>query len=786
MNMYQKYILDCTLRDGGYVNNWEFNNKTTGFIIKSLIDAKVDYIECGYISNTKVIESESTYFESFDQINKIIKNIYPNEKLEKTNFCIMLNRGEYDVNSFPDNTIDNIVNIIRFAFHKKDLHQAFEDTKILLKKGYKVFAQPMVTQLYTQEELIETINLFNTIDINALYIVDSFGNMTNHDFTRLMKLFDENMKDGVSLGYHSHNNLQLAFSNAIKFLEAEIKRPILLDSSIFGMGRGAGNLNTELVATHFNSQYESKYLISPLLETMDSYLHKLHKTYYWGYSIEHYISAVVNCHPSSASYLLKKKNLSIIEIQNVLNSLNYDQRNKYDKSILDEAVSKYLTTNKSNVNDTVSDIFNEINDIVLIGSGPSLNTATDDFKSLKKIKSKAKVIALNFVPENIIEIDYYFFSNQKRFKEFELIIPREKLIVTSNIDLGENNISIAVLDFHKLLNLNETKSRNVAVLFLNFLSKLKSISDVYLIGFDGYDANLNISRNNFFGSRIIDKEEMQSENSIMIQVFKSYYERFKFHFVTSSFYQKDLPISVCGIIPARYKSTRFPGKPLALINGVPMIKRTYDQVINSKYLDKLIVATESEEIYKYCKGQNIEVEMTSDKCLTGTDRVAEIAMKLNYDLYINIQGDEPVIDMKSIQEIVDAYNIHRDNYIAYNLYKRTSLKDDIGSPNTIKIITNEKDELLYMSRYAVPFSRIKEEPVYQKQVCVYGFTRKALEVFSSNSKTKNERFEDIELLRFIDLGYSVKMIETFCDSIAVDIPEDIKKVEDFLNKNINS
>lgn len=242
-------------------------------------------------------------------------------------------------------------------------------------------------------------------------------------------------------------------------------------------------------------------------------------------------------------------------------------------------------------------------------------------------------------------------------------------------------------------------------------------------------------------------------------------------------------ISVLGVIPARYKSSRFEGKPLVKINGIPMVKRTYIQAKKSSLLDKLIVATEDQRILDYCESEGIPVVMTSNECLTGTDRLAEVAKKYHYDFYINIQGDEPVIDPDVISQIVNEYHTYGEDYIVYNVYKIITDINEINSHTIIKVIVNEKDEMMYMSRLPVPYSNTSLVPSFRQQIPVYGFTPKALEVFSQHKKTVNEKIEDIELLRFVDLGYKLKMCETFVDSIAVDVPADIIKVEAFLAKN---
>jgi len=239
-------------------------------------------------------------------------------------------------------------------------------------------------------------------------------------------------------------------------------------------------------------------------------------------------------------------------------------------------------------------------------------------------------------------------------------------------------------------------------------------------------------------------------------------------------------MKVLGVIPARYKSTRFEGKPLVLIDGVPMLKRTYMQAAKSTLLDDIVVATEDSRIYDFCIKENIPVEMTSPDCLTGTDRLAEISKKYDYDLYVNIQGDEPVIDPGSIEQIVELYKSSGGKYEVYNLYKIITDQIEINSNTIVKVIVNELDEVMYMSRLPVPYSNSDIKSIYKQQIPVYGFTKKAFDIFATLNKTINEKVEDIELLRFVDLGYKIKMAETKVDSIAVDVPDDVIKVELFL------
>jgi len=236
------------------------------------------------------------------------------------------------------------------------------------------------------------------------------------------------------------------------------------------------------------------------------------------------------------------------------------------------------------------------------------------------------------------------------------------------------------------------------------------------------------------------------------------------------------------IIPARYKSSRFEGKPLAQILNVPMIKRVWLQCIQVVQEDNVFVATDSNKIKDYCSSEGIKSIMTSETCLTGTDRVFEASNKLDADLYINVQGDEPLIDPLDIQKVIDESLKNPDDVI--NAMSEISDERDFRNPGVPKVIFDSNKDLLFMSRAPIPTNKNKEFLKAYKQVCIYAFPSHALESFAANTeKTPIESIEDIEILRFLEMGIRVKMIEVSQSSIAVDYPEDIEKVENVLQGN---
>ena len=229
------------------------------------------------------------------------------------------------------------------------------------------------------------------------------------------------------------------------------------------------------------------------------------------------------------------------------------------------------------------------------------------------------------------------------------------------------------------------------------------------------------------------------------------------------------------IIPARYSSKRLPGKPLIKIKGIPMIVRTFNQCKKAVPESRIIVATDDKKIQKVCLKNGINSIITSKKCLTGTDRVAEVAKKIKKSFYINVQGDEPICNPKDIKSIL---NFAKKNpKLIINGYTEIKSKEMFNSPNIPKVVFDKNEKLLYMSRASIPSNKQKKLIKSWRQVCIYSFPSKSLKIFSSvKKKTNLESIEDLELNRFLELGYDIRMIKMSDKSIAVDTKEDLVKV----------
>lgn len=237
------------------------------------------------------------------------------------------------------------------------------------------------------------------------------------------------------------------------------------------------------------------------------------------------------------------------------------------------------------------------------------------------------------------------------------------------------------------------------------------------------------------------------------------------------------------IIPTRWQSSRFPGKPLANILGKSLIQRVWIKCAIAVDPKKVYIATDDERIRQHCVDNNMQYIMTH-ACATGTDRVSQAYKKLGekYDTIINVQGDEPLIDPEDILKLIEASSGVNSTTICCGVCKIRSEKE-FKNPNIIKIITDSENYLMYASRAGIPTNKKLGFEWAYKQVCIYAFSPTALSVFdSSDNRTSLELIEDIEFLRFLEWGYRIKMIKVSESSVAVDVPEDVEKVENVLKR----
>ena len=243
------------------------------------------------------------------------------------------------------------------------------------------------------------------------------------------------------------------------------------------------------------------------------------------------------------------------------------------------------------------------------------------------------------------------------------------------------------------------------------------------------------------------------------------------------------------VIPARFSSTRFHGKPLADLLGRPVIQHVYEQASNLKVVDRVIVATDDERIMKVVEGFSGEAYLTSNRARTGSDRVAELARRMKAELFVNLQGDELLLDPEMLVPLINLF-LKKKSLLVGSLKRSLESEGDIKNPNIVKVVSDREDFALYFSRAPIPFFRDRSVPLPLKSIYqhlgVYIYRRKPLLEFSGWPTGGLEDFEQLEQLRFLEYGYRIKLLETQGRSLRIDTPEDLKTAEAVLSQKERS
>jgi len=326
-------ILDCTLRDGGYVNDWSFSFSGIKDIIANLGESGIDYAECGFFKPVKY-DKEKSIFSSISQLKSILSDL----KIGNTKFSLMINFGEYDINEIPDSTDSDI--IFRVVFNKADKENALDYCNKLKEKGYKIFINPKSSNKYTNIELSELIKEVNRINPEGFTIVDTTSSMKEDEVVKIYTLTNKILNKNIKLCFHFHNSLQLAFANALSLIKISEDRPVIIDSTVLGIGRGGGNLCTEIITDYINQNSEKKFNITPLVKIADKYINPIFCKKHWGYSIPYFLSASNACHPNYAKYFIEN-NIPEEKMDDLFKKIPPEQKPCFNESVAKSVLNKY-------------------------------------------------------------------------------------------------------------------------------------------------------------------------------------------------------------------------------------------------------------------------------------------------------------------------------------------------------------------------------------------------------------------------------------------------------------
>lgn len=774
-------LLDCTLRDGGYYNNWDFDPELVETYLSAMEQASIDVIEIGFRSPPKksfmgpFVYSLDDYLVSLP----LPKNIL---------IGVMINAKEY-LNS-PEDPVELIdklfqtrdkspVGLIRIAIN---FDQALEVEVLaghLKGLGYQVGLNMMQSHGKEQHQYVQTtkrIAEWGSVDV--LYFADSLGNMNPSQITFICKALQSAWQG--PLGIHTHNNKGMALVNSLTALEEGVT---WCDSTIMGMGRGAGNVTSEALlmeTAHLGLHSRSTQALTPCLEKFDV----LKQEYHWGPNPHYHYAANHNIHPTFVQFLLNDPRYEPAQVDSILDSLAQKPSTSFSETALREAIYGTGTESENGTWDATGWL--EGRDVLLVGAGPSVGRYRQAILNFIQ-QHRPAVLFLNinsYLPNDVayatvIAHESRALFDAQRYRELRhpLIMPASKL----KAELGQEIEGLKILDYALILQDGAFDigpkgcylQWPLAVAYALSVVTQARANEVLMVGFDGYEPN----------------NPRQEEMNEVLASYTRLQNHLPLKSLTPTNYQirqgsifepviqvKDFLV----VIPARYRSSRFPGKPLADLCGKSLIWRVWDKCVQAVGTNQVMVATDDESIRKHCLEQGMQVMMTSSECLTGTDRVCEVARKLEREIYINVQGDEPLIDPNDILTILETARKYRGSII--NGMCPIEEERDFRSPNVPKVVAAPDGSLLYMSRAPVPTGKKHEFKSAMRQVCIYAFPRKAILEFGRHpEKTKVEAIEDIEILRFLEMGHSIRMVEVKGSPVAVDTPEDLQRAKALLN-----
>ncbi len=520
--------LDCTLRDGGYINNWRFGNEAIRSIARRLARSGIEYFEIGFLED-KPYDPDCSIFPGNAEVAAMIA---PKDPFMK--YLGMIDMGApLPLDKLGPRRADALDGI-RVIFKKNRIAEGYAYCEKLITLGYETFAQLVATNEYSDIELVETVQHFNALDITGLSIVDTFGLIKRRDFLRMVSLIDHNLKEGVALCYHSHNNLQQAMNNAIALVESNLERDVVIDACVFGMGRGAGNLNLELFAEHLNECHGKTYRIEPMLEIVDEYLNEIYRREFWGYSLPYYLSATNGCHPNYAKHFAEKGTLTVKAFNELLRSLPVGVREVYDS---DTAETSYASFQENYIEDKSSiDALHALfldRCILLIGGGWSVQREKE--KLLEFIHSENPVvISLNHITPGF-PLDFVFCSDIRRYASRIQDNASVRKIITSNIRDAKNYdycVNFSSFASHKPLVLD-----NSAIMCLKLLRET-GVSRVYLAGMDGYDRANQLKYINSGLEYSASEETMKMKNALIGEEIRDLGAAMSIVFLTRSLFEQ--------------------------------------------------------------------------------------------------------------------------------------------------------------------------------------------------------------------------------------------------------
>lgn len=511
-------LLDCTLRDGGYINNWSFSPFFGRALYRAASASGCDYVELGFF-DPKAEQGLPWTHLSADFINMLRSDVSSGSKVS-----VLVNYGSAKIEEIPLAT-EYPVDLIRIACPKSQAKEATAFAAEVSTKGFETSINYMGISNYSNAEILGLIDLMNQFkdSINFFYVADSFGSLMPK---RTREIFST-LRFGTDapLGFHPHNNLQLAFANCLEAMEAGVD---IIDGSVFGMGRGAGNLFTDAILAFYEQKEPEKYSLLPILQFADLHMKALAEEYTWGYSLPQLLSGVFHCHPNYPTYLLQEKLYTADDIYKMLRGLPDSERSSYSQAQMDAIKEHYINdlaqSSEVHLSQSIAQLCSEAKGRALLVCGG--NSVVNSKKCIHDfIESKQPSVYAVNNPQVPFQIDGVFFGNRRRILQYF-----NQIDVDSEVILGPEIHSSAECDFHLI----KSTRVNSLQLYKNEASpykmKLPSNSaieailglvqlgykEIYICGLDGYEVG---QKSHYYneGDAVCIPEEIDAQNALIIE-----------------------------------------------------------------------------------------------------------------------------------------------------------------------------------------------------------------------------------------------------------------------------
>lgn len=514
-------LLDCTLRDGGYINDWNWGYGCAKSIIKSLTKANVDIVEVGFLRDVPEYIPDITVANTISELNKLVP-----DTCQGTIYSAMVMQSNYTHKKLEKYSGHGI-KMIRLTFHDYDIDDGLRFAEEVKEKGYMLAINPINIMGYQDMDILKLVEKINLIKPDFFSIVDTFGSMRSEDLNRLLSLLDHNLSAHIGIALHLHENMSLSFSLAQAFLQKNIKRDVIVDGSLIGMGRNPGNLPLELIADYLNNNYDRAYDLDCILDAAQEYIIPLKGDTEWGYSPGFFLSAKYNLHRNYAEFYLGKGDLSNRDINHILARIESTKTTVFDRSYAEELYQAYKCVGVDDEQDVLK-LKSELQNrkILVLAPGTSLIRHTDSILSFIR-KYDPIIISLNFSPEEY-KVDYVFVSNNKRYSFMDKLDCG--YIVTSNIQTSFGN-RIYKIDYKKFSQ-PVSGGYNSLLMLLSLLCYIE-MEEVFLAGADGFDP----AGGNYYSSAL--KEFGRRDERFNMDIANAMEKMgIKIHFLTPSHYQR--------------------------------------------------------------------------------------------------------------------------------------------------------------------------------------------------------------------------------------------------------